>query len=333
MKGILLGNLGTPQQPNKNEIAKYLKEFLMDPFVIDIHWLLRWILVNLIIIPLRLRRLVKAYQSIWTKKGSPLLYYSNEQKKALEKTLKIPVALAMNYGEPNIQNAIEKLQQQGVNEIICFLLYPHYALSSYEAMRQKVLRVCSKYPNIYLKFSPVFYNHKTYIKALSSLIKKCLPKSYDHILFSYHGIPEKHIKKVDKTGLCKINQNCCENLLVPHDTCYRAQVIKTTKLTASQLNLTESKYSISFQSRLGATPWLKPFTDHIIPKLAEKGIKNLVVVCPSFTSDCLETLEEIGIRARKSFIESGGHQMYLLPCLNNDPQWIQAICSIIQEVI
>ena len=332
MKGILLGNLGTPREPTKKEVSKYLKEFLMDPLVIDISWFLRWVLVHWVITPFRSNASARAYQDIWMKEGSPLLYYSEQQKEKLIKILDLPVTLGMNYSQPNVQNALKQLVDQGVDEVLCLPLYPHYALSSYEALRKKVIRVASQYSLTSLKFVAPFYSHTLYIRALSKIIEKNLPNSYDHILFSYHGIPQKHIFKADIAGFCKIDENCCENFSQSHDFCYRAQVTSTTKLVASNLGISTEKYTLSFQSRLGKQPWLTPYTDHVIPALArQKGVNHLVVICPSFISDCLETLEEIGIQAKRDFLSAGGKQLFLLPCLNHTTEWIFSMSEILKE--
>ncbi len=332
MKGILLGNLGTPLKPTRKEVGKYLREFLMDPLVIDIPWLLRWLLVNFVITPFRSKHSAKAYQIIWMQEGSPLLHYSKKQKEELVKILDFPIALGMNYGEPNVQSALRELIDQEVNEVLCLLLYPHYALSSYETLQRKITKVASECSLKSLQFVAPFYDHPSYIRSLSEVIEKNLPDSYDHLLFSYHGIPESHIFKTDMAGFCKIDENCCENLSKSHNFCYRAQVTTTTKLVASKLGVGKEKYTLSFQSRLGREPWLTPYTDHVIPILAQaKGIKNLVVVCPSFVSDCLETLEEIGIRAKKEFLEAGGKQLLLLPCLNHNSEWTLGMSEIIRE--
>ena len=336
MKGVLIGNLGTPLKPTVREVRRYLSKFPMDPLVIDIPFIYRWLLVNLIIIPFRVVKSTKAYKSVWMPEGSPLLHYSSKQKEALASCLDYPVALGMNYGEPSILKGIKELIQQGVDEIICLPLYPHYALSSFESLVQKIKKVSKNlkpYLNIKLKIIPPFYKNQHYISALSHVIQTNLPKEYDHILFSYHGIPERHILKADEAGFCQLNQTCCEKESDSHQTCYRAQVIQTTLLTVRQLKIPENKYSISFQSRLGREPWLRPFTDVVIPEFARKSqkkIKHLVVVCPSFTSDCLETLEEIGIRARESFLEYGGKDLILIPCLNENSLWTKAMQNIIE---
>ena len=304
----------------------------MDPLVIDTHWFFRWILVSCIIVPFRSGRSAKKYWSIWREEGSPLLHYSTLQAERLSEEFDFPVALGMNYGKPDVQSAARSLVEQGVREVLCFPLYPHYALSSYEALVQKVKHVFSKYPDVHLKMAKPFYANPGYINSLASLMQKNLPDSYDHILFSYHGIPESHIQKADPTGLCKLDQSCCETISPAHEFCYRAQLIRTTRLVASRLNLPSEKYSISFQSRLGREPWLSPFTDHVIPQLARRDVRDLVVLCPSFTSDCLETLEEIGIQAKKDFISSGGRELHLMPCLNEDPVWIKSMAKMIREI-
>ena len=305
----------------------------MDPLVIDVHWFFRWILVYFIIAPFRSGSSAKKYRSIWREEGSPLLHYSKLQTRRLSEKFDFPIALGMNYGRPDIQSAAESLVAEGVREVLCFPLYPHYALSSYEALIHKVKHVFSKYPGVHLKIAKPFYANSNYINSLAALMQRNLPGSYDHILFSYHGIPESHIRKADQTGLCKLDQSCCETPSPAHEFCYRAQVIQTTRLVASRLNLPLEKYSIAFQSRLGREPWLSPFTDQVIPQLVKRNVRVLAVICPSFTSDCLETLEEIGIQAKKDFISSGGRELHLIPCLNADSIWIKSMTKMIRELL
>ena len=333
MKGVLIGNLGTPSGPDAASVGRYLKEFLSDPLVIDIPSPLRWILVNLIVVPLRAKNSSKAYQSIWRKEGSPLLYYSQKQKKKLQEKLSYPIQLCMNYGKPSVQEAIKKLIDQGAKKILFMPMYPHYALSSFESIVQKVRKEIKNFSNIQLKVCLPYYEHRSYIGALSEKIKRELPGKYGHILFSYHSIPERHVLKADPTKrYCLKVRDCCQGISDIHKTCYRAQVFKTTRLAASRLKIPRSKYSISFQSRLGKIPFLKPFTDHTIIELAKSKVKHLVVVCPSFLSDCLETLEEIGIRGKKLFLKSGGKKLTLISCLNDDPKWIGSMKKILEEL-
>ena len=330
-RGILLANLGTPDSPEISDVRRYLKEFLMDPYVIDIPFLARWCLVNLLIAPFRAKSSSKAYQTIWRQEGSPLLYYSTKQKEELTKKRKEPLALGMNYGKPSIEFAVRQLLEQRVKEILFIPLYPHYALSSFKAIVQKFKKVLKAHKDIRFKVHPAFYKQKEYIRALSQVTQEGLPKEYDHVLFSYHGIPERHIFKADTNSHCKIDNECCNTPSVSHQTCYKAQVLETSRLVAQQLNMAKNKFSVSFQSRLGREPWLKPFTDEVLAWMPKKKIKKLVVLCPSFTSDCLETLEEIDIRGREIFLKNGGKEFTLIPCMNDSYIWIEALNKMIQH--
>ena len=332
MKGVLIGNLGTPSGPDTTSVKKYLKEFLSDPFVINIPQPFRWVLVNLIIVPFRSKNSAEAYKSIWRKEGSPLLYYSKKQTEELQKKMNCPVELCMNYGKPSVQEALRKLSDSGAKKIFFMPLYPHYALSSFESIVQKVKKEIKYFSNMRLEICPPFYEAASYIDALSEKIRKELPKKYDHILFSYHGIPEKHILKADPTRkYCLKVKDCCHRISDIHRSCYRAQVFRTTELITSRLKISEAKHSVSFQSRLGRIPWLKPFTDVVISDLPKKKVRHLVVVCPSFVSDCLETLEEIGIRGKAIFLKNGGKKLTLISCLNDGSSWIKSMKKIIEQ--
>lgn len=325
-------NLGSPDSTAVPDLKKYLDEFLMDERVIDKPWFSRALLVKGIIVPFRASKSAEAYKKIWTKEGSPLIVHTKELRDALQKEIEEPVEIAMRYGSPNPKEAFDLLLKKApqIKEVIVLPLYPHYAMSSYETAVEHVKDFYQK--NKYqfkLSFIPPFYKDTDYVHALSENIKPYLNEPYDHILFSYHGIPERHIKKSDVTGShCLANESCCETASPAHAYCYRHQVRTTTRLATQQLSIPENKYSISFQSRLGKG-WLTPFTDIRLEEMPKEGIKNLLIVCPAFVSDCLETLEEIEMRGREIFLEAGGTTFKMIPCMNVHPLWIRAITKFI----
>jgi ferrochelatase len=332
-RAILLMNLGSPDSTAVKDVRKYLNQFLMDSRVIDIPLVPRALLVRGIIVPFRAPKSAEAYKTIWTKEGSPLIVFTKQLQQALQQQVEEPVAIAMRYGNPSPKKAYDELLQQhpGLDEVILVPLYPHYAMSSYETA---VEYARSQYENKGYPFKLTvikpFYNQPDYINALSENIGSNLTEDYDHILFSYHGIPERHIRKSDPTGChCLQVNNCCDAPSVAHATCYRHQVFTTTKLVTEKLGIPKEKYSISFQSRLGKG-WLQPFTDIRLEEMPNEGIKKLLVVCPAFVSDCLETLEEIEERGKESFINAGGESYHMIPCLNTHPLWVSALAGWIE---
>ena len=321
-------NLGSPDSTSIPDVKKYLDEFLMDKRVIGKSYIFRWILVKLIILNTRPKKSAKAYKKIWWKEGSPLIVLSERLFNKVEKALDIPVALAMRYGSISINKGINKLVNKGKNEILVLPLYPHYAMSSYETVVEKVKEeVNDNFPDVKIKIVPPFYQNDQYIDLLSSKIFNTIKKiQYDHILFSYHGIPVSHLKISDTTNNhCYKTKDCCNVKSAAHKTCYKHQVLETTKLVVEKLNIGEDKYSNSFQSRLPNEPWLKPYTDSELVRLAKAGKKRLVIVTPAFVTDCLETLEEIAMEGKEEFIEAGGEQYSYVPCLNDDENWAKLI--------
>ncbi len=330
MKGVLLVNLGSPDSPTAKDVKPYLDEFLMDERVIDVPKILRNILVRGIILQTRPKKSAKAYKKIWWDEGSPLIVISQcFQKKVSEKT-KIPVVLGMRYGSITIKGALQELKDKGVDEVLLVPLYPHYAMSSYETVVVKVMEDQQSYfPEMRITTLPAFYKNKGYIKVLSQRIAEGLKDfEYDHILFSYHGIPERHIRKSDPTKYhCKINGDCCTINSVAHNTCYRHQCYDTTEKVKKQLGLPEEKVSSSFQSRLAGDPWLKPYTDFEFERFPKEGKKRLVVITPAFVADCLETLEEIAMEGKHQFEEAGGDHYKHIPCLNDDENWVDLMAE------
>jgi ferrochelatase len=328
-KGIILMNLGSPDSTSVKDVRKYLMEFLMDGRVIDYPYLFRKLLVGGIIVPFRAAKSAEAYATIWTSHGSPLVHLTRQLAMKLQEGMEAPVEIAMRYGNPSMKQAYSALQNRlpGLEEVIAIPMYPHYAMSSYETAVEHAREVHrkNKYP-FRLTFIKPFYNNPDYIDALCDRIRPFLEKEYDQILFSFHGIPERHLTKADVTGNhCLKSADCCSTPSIAHATCYRHQVFETTRLVTARLNIPKEKFSISFQSRLGREQWLRPYTDFRLKEMPAEGIKKLLVICPAFVSDCLETLEEIEIRGKESFLESGGESYVMIPCLNDSPAWVQAI--------
>jgi ferrochelatase len=334
MKGVLLVNLGSPDSPEPKDVKPYLDQFLMDKYVIDVPFLLRALLVRGIILRKRPEASAEAYKKIWWEEGSPLIVLSERLHTKVSKKSEVPVALSMRYGKPSIEHGLQQLADKGVTEVLLFPLYPQYAMASTltilveaEEIRKK------KFPQMVFTDVPAFYNKPDYIKVLADSIKKSLEGfEYDHLLFSYHGIPERHIRKTDVTkSHCKINDTCCLTPSAAHKFCYRHQCYETTRLVVEQLGIPEDKYSLTFQSRLAGDKWLEPYTDVEINKMPPKGIKNLAVVTPAFVSDCLETLEEIAMRANEDFKEHGGENFLAVPCLNDNDEWVDVVAGWINE--
>ena len=334
MKGILLNNLGSPDSTEIKDVKTYLDEFLMDERVIDIDYWKRFILIKGIILNFRPKKSAKAYRKIWWDEGSPLVVISERFTEKIKQKINIPIELAMRYGSMSLEKGIKNLVDKGVTEILLVPLYPHYAMSSYETVVVKAEEIIAKnYPNVILDVLPPFYNKPDYIKAMSDNIANHLKGfDFDHVLFSYHGIPERHIKKSDPTkSHCKLDGSCCERNSVAHHTCYRHQCFETTKAIAKELGLDESNHSNSFQSRLLKDPWLKPYTDFELEKFPELGKKKLAVVTPAFVSDCLETLEEIAMEGKEEFLEAGGTDYKHIPCMNDNDDWVDVMVSWLND--
>jgi protoporphyrin/coproporphyrin ferrochelatase len=333
-RGIVLMNLGSPESTSVSDVRRYLNEFLMDERVIDMPYLSRLLLVRGIIVPFRAPKSAAAYRSIWTKEGSPLTVISRQLEQAVQQQVKEPVALAMRYGNPAPWTAYDELLKKvpELEEVVLVPLYPHYAMSSYETAVEyaKEIHAKKKY-KFRLTIIPPFYNEPVYLHALAESIKPFLQQEYDQILFSYHGIPERHVKKSDVTGSHCLKVNDCCNVDSPaHGTCYRHQCFTTTRLTAEILGIPANKYRLSFQSRLGRDPWLQPYTAERLTQLPGEGVKKLLLVCPAFVSDCLETLEEMGVEGKEIFLHAGGESFTLIPCLNIHPLWVKAVAGYVQ---
>ena len=323
-------NLGSPDSTSTRDVHTYLMEFLMDKRVIDYPWLFRKILVGGLIVPFRAAKSAEAYSTIWTKEGSPLIVLTRQLQEALQQLVEEPVEIAMRYGHPSMEEAYERLLKKmpDLEEVLAIPLYPHYAMASYETAVEYAQEIHRKKKYRFaLNFIKPFYNEPHYLYALSEHMRPYLEQGYDHILFSYHGVPGRHVKKSDPTGHhCLMSAGCCDTASPAHATCYRHQCFVTTKEIVRLLNIPEGKYSNSFQSRLGKG-WLEPFTDIRLEEMPREGIKKLLILCPAFVSDCLETLEEIAMRGREAFLGAGGETYTMIPCVNVEPLWVQALAG------
>ncbi len=332
--GALLVNLGSPDSPSEDDVRRYLNEFLMDGNVIDLPWLLRRMLVSFFVLPKRPAQSAKAYQSVWTDQGSPLLNISKDLYEQVKKQTDMPVELAMRYGKPDMASALVKLASKPeIKEVVLFPLYPHYAMSTVKTVVENAEDIVRKHKlPITLKVHPTFYDADDYINALIESAGEYLKQEYDHLIFSYHGVPERHIQKDDPTGNhCLKSGNCCQKASVAHQTCYRHQVYRTTAAFVEKAGIPVDKYTVAFQSKLGRAKWLEPSTSSTVEALAQQGVKKLLVICPAFVADCLETIEEIGMEAKADFIKAGGESLELIPCLNSHPVWVKLVTSWLEN--
>ncbi len=326
--GILLVNLGTPASPTTADVRRYLNEFLMDPYVLGAPWPIRRLIVSAFILPFRPKASAEAYASIWTDEGSPLMVYSEALSQAMQQRTSTPIVLGMRYGEPSLATALDTLKNADVERLLVVPLYPQYADSTVTTIVETVHNIAP--PGMDIEFLPPFYNERSYQKALADHVQRHLPADIDHLLMSYHSLPEYHLTKADPTGKhCLASADCCERESPAHATCYRHQVFVTSHALAADLGLSAEQYSVSFQSRLGRIPWLQPYTDTVLASLPERGVRKLAVVCPAFVADNLETLEEIGIQGRETFLEAGGEAFHLIPCLNDDAVWVDALSQLL----
>ena len=331
-KGVLLVNLGSPDSTAVGDVRHYLREFLMDGRVIDVPWPMRAFIVGLILIN-RPRQSAEAYQKIWTPEGSPLIVTSRRVQAKLQERVSVPVALAMRYRNPSIREAVRKLAEDKVDEVLVIPLFPHYAMSSFETAVERVKQVARRTARrMKITVQPPYGDTPDYIAALAACAGNYLEAGYDHLLFSFHGVPVRHIRQTDPTrDHCLVVPNCCNTASPAHATCYRAQCFKTVAAFVKQAGVPAGKYSVAFQSRLGRDLWLMPYTDAVLAELPRRGIKKLLALCPAFVSDCLETLEEIGIRGRETFLSAGGEDFALVPCLNDHPRWLAALEEMIRR--
>ena len=332
--GVLLINLGSPDSTAVPDVRRYLGEFLMDPRVLDVPWPVRWCMVNLAILPGRPAKSAEAYQKIWTRDGSPLVATSRNVQRELQRRVggSLAVELAMRYQNPGIEPAIMRLRGQGVTDLLVFPLFPHFAMSSFETTAVRAQEAAARLaPEMRLKVVDPYFSDPGYIAALVASAQEFLAAGFDHLLFSFHGLPERHLRKADATGRhCLASPGCCETSSPARGTCYRAQCLATARAFVEAAGIPANKSSVSFQSRLGRDPWLKPYTDFELPRLAGSGVEKLLVICPAFVSDCLETLEEIAMRGREIFLAAGGRELALIPCLNEHPRWLDALEKLVR---
>ncbi|QXD31467.1 ferrochelatase [Candidatus Pelagisphaera phototrophica] len=326
---VLLVNLGSPDSTSVSDVRSYLREFLSDDRVLDAAKPIQQFVLNCFILPTRPKRSAEAYKKVWTDHGSPLIVTSKNVQALLQERIDDHVELAMRYGGPSIPSAISNLKAKGINKLLLVPLYPHYAMSSYETVVVRVMEeIAEQIPDIEVETVQPFYNDPDYIEALYQSAKPYLETEFDHLLFSYHGIPARHLSKADSSkGHCRIVKDCCSTCSPAHATCYKAQTLATTNAFVARAGLTPEQYSVSFQSRLGREPWLEPYTDFIIPQLVKTGKKRILVMTPAFVSDCLETLEEIAMEGKEQFLEAGGESFIAIPCLNDHPAWIDFLAK------
>ena len=329
---VLLVNLGSPDSPDVGDVRRYLTQFLNDPRVIDVNPIWRKILVNLIIVPFRSPKSSKIYKELWTENGSPLIHISKMQKELVQQALgdKYEVFLAMRYQQPSISSALEEIKKGYYKKIVVLPLFPQYASASTGSVQEEVMGIIKKWwviPDV--KFISQFYDHPDFVQTWVERGREHDISSYDHVLFSYHGLPERQVDKVYNDGLCT-DHKCEEEITRENQYCYKATSYATTRLIAGQLNIPTSKYTVCFQSRLDKK-WLRPFSDEVVVSKAKEGVKNLLVFSPAFVADCLETTIEIGEEYKELFIENGGKKLTLVESLNTHPSWIHCIAGLVKQ--
>lgn len=328
--GVLLVQLGTPTAPEAGPVGRFLREFLSDPSVIDLPAILRWPLVHLLIVPRRAQNAAQAYRKIWTSRGSPLLVNSEALRAALDTRLsKHPVELGMRYGEPSIPAALERLRSRGCARVICLPLYPHATQSSTGTAARAVQEAAAAIPDLQVELLPAYYDHASWIEAVRATAATPLAKARaDHVLFSFHGLPERHIEKADARGDCLRTADCCATFCEANRHCYKAQCLASAQAIAEALGLDSGAWSVSFQSGIGRR-WLLPSTEETLQHAAHSGVRRLAVITPGFAADCLETLEELCIRGADQFRAAGGEELFVLPCLNAEPEWVTGLSELL----
>jgi ferrochelatase len=333
-RGVLLVNLGSPESTTVGAVRRYLREFLMDRRVIDVPWPVRAMIVGQVLLR-RPRQSAEAYRKIWTPEGSPLIVTSRRLRDKLQERVTAPVGLAMRYQTPSIPEALHRLAAHMIDELLLIPLFPHYAMSSYETAVERVKKVARwAAPRMRIEVQPPYGDAPDYLAALVASAEDYLEAGYDHLLFSFHGVPVRHLRQSDPTrNHCLASLNCCNVPSPAHATCYRAQCFKTVAGFVARAGVPAGKYSVSFQSRLGRDLWMMPYTDVVLAQLPGRGIKKLLVICPAFVADCLETLEEIGLRGRATFLSAGGKEFALVPCLNEHPLWLTTLENMVRRFL
>jgi ferrochelatase len=332
--GVLLINTGSTAAPRTAETRAYLREFLSDPRMLDKNPIVRWLVLNLFILPTRPKNSAEAYAAVWTDEGSPLIAISNRLKAGLEERMPgVVIEIGMRYGEPSIPGAFERLIAANVDRIIVAPLYPQYSSAANGSALELVYTLAAKPWNVPpIAVLPPFFDAEPFLDAWEAVTKPMYDDfKPDLLLMSYHGLPERHVQKSDRTGAhCLIKPDCCEAIVDANRNCYRAQCHATSRGLAKRLGIGPDDYMITFQSRLGREPWLTPATDLVLPELPGKGVKRLMIISPAFTADCLETLEELGIRAKEDFLAAGGEDFQLVPCPNDDPKWMDGLAGMLR---
>ena len=327
---LLLVNLGSPASTEVADVRRYLNQFLMDPYVVDLPWPLRRLLVSLILLK-RPAQSAHAYASIWWAEGSPLVVLSRRLQQAMQAQWNQgPVELAMRYGEPSLESVLTRLAAQGIQQLTLAPLYPQFADSTTTTVIEEARRVVRAHKlDLRLSVLPPFYDQPEYLDALADSATPYLERGFDHLLLSFHGLPERHLRKLDRSGHCLQGADCCRSASPEVlATCYRAQCLRSAEAFAARLGLRPQQWSVSFQSRLGRAKWIEPYTEARLEQLARQGVKKLLVMCPAFVADCIETLEEIGDRGREQFQAAGGESLQLVPCLNDHPSWVAALKAL-----
>jgi protoporphyrin/coproporphyrin ferrochelatase len=336
--GVLLINIGTPDKPTPEAVGRYLREFLMDEYVLDMPFMKRWLLVNRVIVPRRKHYSAEHYQKIQMPEGAPLLVHTERFASGLATELsndanEFVVEIGMRYGNPSIATAVSKLKAGQVDRIVAAPLYPQYTQSSFETAVVETKKQAKKQGlSDRLTFIPPFYADSDFIEANAGIVGDHLRKhSPDYVLFSFHSVPVRHIKQIDTTDHCRVNETCCAEIGTANQNCYRAQCHATSRAIAAVVGLDQNQFTTCFQSQFGKDEWIGPSFEHLLAELPKRGVKTVAVACPSFVADCLETLEEIGIRGREEFQAAGGDELTLIPCLNSDPLWIEAAANMIRK--
>jgi protoporphyrin/coproporphyrin ferrochelatase len=334
--GVLLLQLGTPDSTEVSDVRRYLREFLSDPRVLDIPAPARFLLLNAVILPFRPRRSAEAYEKVWTDDGSPLIINTERLAIGLAEALGdgYRVVYGMRYQKPSIESAVARLQEAGCRRVVVLPQFPQYASASTGSAVEKALKVLSSGPNVPdVSCVGEFYDHPGFIEAAAGIAAPMIDAFRpDHVLFSYHGLPEKQVRGSDRSGeWCLARSDCCSSITQVNAFCYRAQAHATTRHLVINLGLPDEMTTTSFQSRLAGQKWIEPYTDRLLPVLYEKGVRRLAVLTPSFTADCLETIEEIGIRGRKQWEELGGEGFLLVPCVNSDELWVKTVAEMVKS--
>jgi protoporphyrin/coproporphyrin ferrochelatase len=331
-QAVLLVNLGSPDSTAVADVKRYLTEFLSDERVIDV-WFVRKVIIPGIVLQTRPKKSAEAYASVWTEEGSPLVVTSKRQQSHVQEGTDLPIYLAMRYGQPSIPDIVQRILDDGIEHLLLVPLYPQYAMSSYETVVVRVMEeVAARSPSLRVDTLQPFYAHPEYLAALTESVRPALEGEFDKLVFSFHGVPERQIRKSDPSHAhCLRTPDCCHVANPAHATCYRHQCVVTAELLAQSLGLRPEQWVLSFQSRLLRDPWLGPATDETLRRLGREGHKRVKIVCPAFVTDCLETLEEIAEEGKEEFLASGGEDFELIPCLNEHPAWINFLLHRIED--